>query len=61
LKKLLAASPGDVRLHLALGNLCAQSLRDTAQARMHYLKVLDLDPKNPRAADIRDWLLANPK
>jgi len=61
LKKLLAASPGDVRLQLALGNLYAQSLRDTAQARLHYLKVLELDPNNPRASDIRFWLAANPK
>ena len=61
LKKLLAAEPGDVRVHLALGNLYAQSLRDTAPARQHYLKVLELDPNNPRASDIRFWLSANPR
>jgi len=31
-----------------------------AKARQHYLKVLDLDPRNPQATDIRFWLLANP-
>ncbi len=64
LKKLLAAGTDkktEVQVHLALGNLCAQSLRDIPQARTHYLKVLELDPNNPRAADIRDWLVANPK
>ena len=61
LKKLAAASPGEVRVHLALGNLCAQSLRDTVQARVHYLKVLELDPNNPHASDIRFWLSANPR
>ena len=60
LKKILAANPGEVRAHLALANLCAQSLRDPAQARQHYLKVLELDPQNPQTSDIRFWLAANP-
>jgi tetratricopeptide (TPR) repeat protein len=60
-KKILAGSPDEVRAHLALANLCAQSLRDTTQARKHYLKVLDLQPDNPQASDIRFWLSANPK
>ena len=41
-KKILAANPDEVRAHLALANLCAQSLHDPAQARQHYLKVLEL-------------------
>ncbi len=60
LKKILATNPDETRAHLALANLCAQSLHDPAQARKHYLKVLELDPTNPRAADIRFWLAANP-
>ena len=60
-KKILSANPGEVRAHLALANLCAQSLHDPAQARSHYLKVLELDPGNLRASDIRFWLSANPK
>jgi tetratricopeptide (TPR) repeat protein len=60
LKKILAANPGETRAHLALANLCAQSLHDPAQARRHYLKVLELDPKNPQTSDIRFWLAANP-
>ena len=60
-KKILAANPDEVRAHLALANLCAQSLHDTAQARRHYLKVLELQPDNPQAADIRFWLSSNPQ
>jgi tetratricopeptide (TPR) repeat protein len=60
LKKIVAANPGEVRAHLALGNLYAQQLRDPAQARTHYLKVLELDPRNLQATDIRFWLASNP-
>jgi tetratricopeptide (TPR) repeat protein len=60
LNKVVAASPTEVRAQLALGNLYAQQLNDTARAREHYLKVLELDPHNPQANDIRFWLSANP-
>ena len=60
LKKLLAANPGDVRAHLALGNLYAQQLRDVPRARAQYLRVLQLDPRNSQAADIQFWLTSNP-
>jgi tetratricopeptide (TPR) repeat protein len=60
LKKIVAAHPDEVRAQLALGNLYAQQLRDAAQARRHYLRVLELDPHNPQATDIRFWLSANP-
>jgi Flp pilus assembly protein TadD len=46
-------------VHLALGNIYAQQLHDPAQARAHYLKVLQLDPRNPQATDIQFWLSAN--
>ena len=60
LEKILASNPGEVRAHLALGNLYAQQLHDTARARQHYLKVLELDPSNPQATDIQFWLSSNP-
>jgi tetratricopeptide (TPR) repeat protein len=60
LKKILAVNPNEVRAQLALGNLYAQQLRNSAQARQHYLKVLELEPHNPQATDIRFWLSANP-
>jgi tetratricopeptide (TPR) repeat protein len=60
LKKIVAAHPDEVRAQLALGNLYAQQLRDPAQARRHYLKVLELDPHNAQATDIQFWLSSNP-
>ena len=60
LKKMLATNPDEVRAHLALGNLYAQQLRDPAQARRHYLKVLALKPGHPQASDIQFWLSSNP-
>jgi tetratricopeptide (TPR) repeat protein len=61
LKKILSSNPNEVRAHLALANICAQQLRDNAQARVHYQKVLDLDPQNEQASNIGNWLMANPK
>ena len=60
LEKILASNPDEVRAHLALGNLYAQQFYDAARARLHYLKVLGLDPRNPQATDIQFWLSANP-
>ena len=61
LKKILATHPNEFRAHLTLANLYAQTLHDTAQARRHYVRVLDLQPDIPQAATIRDWLSANSK
>jgi tetratricopeptide (TPR) repeat protein len=60
LKKILAANPDEVRVHLALGYLYAQQLYDLALARQHYSKVLALDPRNPQAPEIQFWLSSNP-
>ncbi len=59
LKKILAAHPDDARSHLELGNIYAQKLYDVPQARAEYLKVLELDPRNPQASNIEFWLSAN--
>jgi Flp pilus assembly protein TadD len=60
LEKVLATYPNETRARLALGNLYAQQLRQPAQAREQYLKVLELDPQNPQAAAIRYWLRDHP-
>ncbi len=60
LNKIIASNPNEARAHLALANLYAQQMRDPMRARGQYLKVLDLDPRNPAAPDIRFWLSANP-
>ncbi len=60
LEKILVTNPDEARAQLALGNLYAQKLNNPALARRHYLKVLELDPHNSQANDIRYWLTANP-
>ena len=60
LEKLLSAHPDEVRGHLALGNLYAEPLRQRDKARTHYQKLLELDPRHPRAGAIHFWLAANP-
>jgi Flp pilus assembly protein TadD len=60
LTQILAAVPDDARAHLAVANLYSQQLRQPVQAREHYLRVLDLNPRHPEAAKIRFWLTANP-
>jgi Flp pilus assembly protein TadD len=61
LKKILASHPNDARIHLELGNIYAQKLRDVPRAHAEYLKVLQLDPGNPQASNIEFWLSANPQ
>ncbi len=60
LEKILEAKPTDGRAHLSLANLYAQQLNEREKARAHYLKVLELEPRNPQAPAIRFWLAANP-
>ena len=60
LEKLLVAAPDEVRAHFSLANLYAQQLFQTALAREHYRKVLELEPKHPQGTAIRYWLAANP-
>ena len=57
---LLMSYPKDIRAHLALANVYAQQLKDPARARKEYAKVLELDPRHPQAAVIKQWLANNP-
>jgi Tfp pilus assembly protein PilF len=59
LRHFVEAHPDEVRGQLALANLYAQKLHDTAQARDYYRKVLELEPDGGQAAEIRSWLAAH--
>jgi tetratricopeptide (TPR) repeat protein len=59
LEKLIAAEPDEVAARLAAGNLYAKELGDLARARLHYLKVLELEPNHRQAQTIRYWLSVN--
>jgi Flp pilus assembly protein TadD len=60
LEKIAAADPSDARAQLVLGDIDAQQMRDKAAARAHYLKFLDLNPRDSQAANVRFWLASNP-
>lgn len=66
LERLVAASSADespthlAMAHLTVANLYADQFHQTASARAHYSKVLQLDPQNPQATAIRYWLRDNP-
>jgi tetratricopeptide (TPR) repeat protein len=60
MEKLLAVNPGEARAHFGLANLYAQQLGQSAKARPHYLRLLELEPQHPQATAIRYWLEANP-
>jgi tetratricopeptide (TPR) repeat protein len=59
-EKVIADHPTEARAHLALGNLYAQDLRQPAKARVHYRRVIEIDPRHPQAKAITQWLKANP-
>ncbi len=59
LERLVIYYPKDCRAHVTLGNLYAQQLKNTAEARDHYTKALEADPRNPQAGAIRYWLMEN--
>jgi tetratricopeptide (TPR) repeat protein len=60
LQRLLSANDQRTDAHLSVANLYANRLGETAKARKHYRKVLELDPKHPESVAIRYWLAANP-
>jgi tetratricopeptide (TPR) repeat protein len=61
LERLLERQPNQVRAHMMLAAICATDLADTARAREHYERALQLEPQHPQASSIRDWLTAHPK
>ncbi len=59
-EKVVTAKPDLVAGHLLLGNLNAQKLGRPAEARAHYLRVIELEPEHPQSVAIRRWLARNP-
>jgi tetratricopeptide (TPR) repeat protein len=65
LERLIAISTSDesperlAMAHLTLANLYSEQFHQPAAARPHYLKVLELDPRNSQATAIRYWLRDN--
>jgi len=59
LEKVLRADGNLTKAHLTLGSIYAEQLKDAAKARVHFRRVLDLEPSHPRGGDIRQWLVNN--
>jgi tetratricopeptide (TPR) repeat protein len=59
LERVLRADEKVTKAHLTLGSIYAEQLKDVAKARLHYRRVLDLQPSHPRGAEIRQWLVVN--
>ncbi len=60
LETILKARPNETRAHYSLGNLYAQKLNQPSLARIHYNKVIEDDPRHPKASEIRYWLATHP-
>ncbi len=60
LSQILRLRPEESRAHLSLGNLYAYKLNQPQLARQHFTKVLEYDPQNPQATEIRYWLASHP-
>jgi tetratricopeptide (TPR) repeat protein len=58
LEKLLKNNPSEARAHFLLASLYADNLARPDLARVHYRKVLELEPQHPEALAIRFWLAA---
>ena len=61
LERLLTVHPNEARAHLALANIYAEQFHDSAQARPHYLRAVELDPRSSQASEIRNWLRDHPR
>jgi tetratricopeptide (TPR) repeat protein len=59
LENLLAGRPDETRAHLVLANLYSQKLNQPQLARLHYLRVLEIEPRHPQATTVRYWLAAH--
>ena len=60
LEKLLADRASETKGHFALAKLYAERLARIDLARVHYRRVLELEPQYPDAPAIRYWLAAHP-
>lgn len=59
LDNLLSDQPDEIRAHYLVAGILSQHLGRPREARYHYQRVLELDPRHPAATSIRYWLEAN--
>lgn len=59
-ERFYAAQPQATNGRTYVANIYLQELHDTAKARAHYQRLLELQPNHPQAAAIREWLRQHP-
>jgi Flp pilus assembly protein TadD len=59
-ERFYAAQPQETNGRMYVANIYLQELHDTAKARAHYQRLLELQPNHPQAAAIREWLRQHP-
>ena len=57
-EKLLELRPNEPAAHLALGRIYARDPATLGKSRQHYARYAQLDPDNPVARRLREWLRA---
>jgi len=57
---LLQTAPTHAMAHLALGQIYSRQPSTRDKARTHYTQFLQLRPDDPKSAEVRRWLSANP-
>jgi tetratricopeptide (TPR) repeat protein len=60
LEKILTNNSEEPKVHFMLAKLYAEDFYRTDLARMHYRRVLELEPQHPQATAIRYWLNRHP-
>lgn len=60
LERLVTLHPDEARGHLMLGILYSERIIDVPKARLHFNRVLQLEPQNSQAPAIRSWLASHP-
>lgn len=59
MERVTDLEPDNASAHLMLGGLYSDTLQDVALARMHFVRLLEIQPGHPQANRIRRWLSVN--
>lgn len=58
-QKVLNLKPDHVGVHFALASIYEKELQNISSARVHYSRILEIQPAHPQSTNIRYWLRDN--
>lgn len=58
-QKVLNLKPDHVGVHFALASIYEKELKNIPNARVHYTRILEIQPAHPQSTNIRYWLRDN--